>query len=121
MNTTIKVKSFVKSFIAAVTGDDTTQKAEKVFRQAQSALNTQISVLTGDTVGKEDAVTEAKDRLSMARINSGNTISDRPQYVANLLAAKNALTSAETELEKHTKKLEFLKEELAHLESEVDA
>jgi chromosome segregation ATPase len=115
------IKSFVKSFVAVVTGDDATAKGEKVFRQVQSALNTQIATLTGDTIQKEDAVSDATEKLALARVNNGNTISDRNTYVANLLSAKNALTAAEEDLEKHNAKLAFLKAELASLEEEVDA
>lgn len=113
------VKSFVKGFLALVKGDTDEAKAEKVFRQAQSALNTQTAILTGDSVRKEDAVAEAQEKLENARVNNGNIISNRETYVQNLLDAKNALTEAEEALDKHEAKLEFLKEELTNLESDV--
>lgn len=116
----MKIKSFVKSFIAFVQGDDATVKAEKVFRQAHSALGSQILSLEGDTINKEDAVTEAKERLQSARINNGDVISDRNGYVQNLLDAKNRLTSAEEALENHKTKIQFLKEELENLQKEVE-
>lgn len=112
------VKSFIKSFVAYVTGDDSKAKAEKTFRQAQSALNTQIWMLTGDTVTKEDAVSDAKEKLQRARINNGELIADKSNYVTNLLHAKNTLTKAEEELESHLEKLAFLKAELEALEKE---
>lgn len=114
------VKSFVKGFLALVKGDTDEAKAEKVFRQAQSALNTQIAVLTGDSVRKEDAVSEAKEALEKARVNNGELISDRERYVRNILDAKNTLTYVEEELEKHVEKLAFLKGELTNLEKDVE-
>ena len=64
MNT---VKSFVRQFVAAVQGDDSTAKAEKAFRQADSALKTQIAALKGDVISKEDAVTDALEAQASAR------------------------------------------------------
>lgn len=116
---TTTVKSFVKQFLAIIQGDDAKAKAEKVFRQAQSALNTYISSSTGDTIELEDKVEEAANKLAIARVNGGENITDRAAYVRNLLSAKNALTEAQENLEKHKVKLAFFKEELANLELDV--
>lgn len=113
-----KVTSFVNQFLAYVKGDTAQVQAEKVFRQAQSALNVSISSLTGDTVNFEDAITEAEENLLAARINKGLAITDRSVYVSNLLSAKNKLTTAEENLEMHNQKLNFLKETLSALEKE---
>lgn len=118
-NTTVKMKSFVKEFIAVVVGDDATAKGEKVFRQASSALNTQIASLKGDLISKEDALEEAKDAQKLARVNKGNFITDRNDYVAQLLSAKNTVTQAEEALELHKKKIAFLESELASLNADV--
>lgn len=114
------VKSFVKSFIAVIKGDDVTAQAEKAFRQASSALNTQISSLGGDTVTFEDAVLDAKEKQQVARINGGQPISNRNTYVQNLLNAKNEVTKAEEAHETHLAKIKFLKDELAELEKDVE-
>ena len=121
MSTTKTVKSFIKQFVAVVTGDSSEAQAQKVYRQASSGLSTQISVLTGDSVGKEDAVTDAKEKLALARVNNGNLITNREYYVQNLLDAKNNLTKAEEELAKHNAKLEFLKGELTNLDADEPA
>ena len=113
-----KVTSFVNQFLAYVKGDTAQVQAEKVFRQAQSALNVSISSLTGDTVNFEDAITEAEENLLAARINKGLAITDRSAYVSQLLSAKNKLTTAEENLEMHNQKLDFLKQILAALEKE---
>lgn len=120
MSTTTTVKSWVKQFIAVVKGDDAEVTAQKVFRQADSALKTQINSLEGDSIVFEDAVTEAKEKLALARLNNGKTIADRNQYVQNLLNAKNAVTEAEEALENHKVKIEFLKEEQKNLSAEED-
>lgn len=116
----MKVKSFVRQFIAAVSGDDNQVKAEKTFRQANSALLTQISSLNGDTIQLEDKVTDAKEAQSSARINHGYSITDRNSYVEGLLTAKNNVTVAEKNLKNHQEKIAFLKSELEALEAEVE-
>lgn len=114
------VKSFVRQFIATVKGDDVQITAEKVFRQADSALRTQIASLKGDVIAKEDAVTEAKEARDQARINNGQKITNRDYYVEGLLSAKNNVTKAEQALKAHTEKIEFLESELVALSTEVE-
>jgi len=111
-----KTKSFVKEIVALLKGDDAEATAQKVLRQADSAFKTQIASLTGDTISLEDAVEDAKEALRLARLNNGSIISDRNNYIRNLLEAKNTLTKAEEALEAHNAKLDFLKEQAALLE-----
>lgn len=113
-----KVTSFVNQFLALVKGDSATVQAEKVFRQAQSALNVQINSLKGDTINFEDAITEAQEELAKAKVNNGLAITDRGSYVQVLLNKKNKLTTAEENLEFHKAKLSFLEETLKSLEAE---
>jgi DNA repair ATPase RecN len=113
------IKSFVKGFLAILKGDSDTVQAEKVFRQAQSALNTHISNCNGDTIDFEDKVTAAEEALQFAKVNNGVSIANRTTYVENLLNAKNNLTTAQDALKKHKAKITFLKEQLAELESDV--
>ena len=113
-----KVTSFVNQFLALVKGDSATVQAEKVFRQAQSALNVQINSLKGDTINFEDAITEAQEELAKAKVNNGLAITDRASYVQVLLNKKNKLTTAEENLEGHKAKLSFLEETLKSLEAE---
>jgi hypothetical protein len=113
-----KVTSFVNQFLALVKGDSATVQAEKVFRQAQSALNVQINSLKGDTINFEDAITEAQEELAKAKVNNGLAITDRGSYVQVLLNKKNKLTTAEENLEGHKAKLSFLEETLKSLEAE---
>jgi hypothetical protein len=113
-----KVTSFVNQFLALVKGDSATVQAEKVFRQAQSALNVQINSLKGDTINFEDAITEAQEELAKAKVNNGLAITDRGSYVQVLLNKKNKLTTAEENLEFHKAKLNFLEETLKSLEAE---
>jgi hypothetical protein len=112
-------KSFIKGFVALVQGDSAEATAEKVFRQVQSAINTQIAIMNGDLVGKEDNVTEKREAYQKARFNNGSELKscDRIHYVRNLVAANNAVKDAEDELEIHKETLEFLKNELASLEA----
>lgn len=110
-----KVKSFVNEFVALVNGDDAKVKAEKAKRQADSALKTHISIMEGESVSKEDAVSEAKESLRTARLNNGQPINDRDMYVKNLIAAANRVTEAEEAYESHMKTLEFLRDQHAGL------
>lgn len=114
------VKSFVKGFMGVITGDDVLVKSEKAFRQVQSALSTHISNFNGDTISFEDKIEEAKEKLKMARYNNGEFTMNRDTYIKNLLAAKNDVTKAEEDLEKHLAKIQFLKDELASHETEVN-
>ena len=113
-----KVNSFVKQFVAQITGDDSTVQAEKTFRQADSALKTQIASLKGDVITKEDAVTDAVEAQSKARINNGKPITDRNQYVTNLVQAKNNVTISEEALASHNAKISFLEAELTLLSND---
>ncbi|MEI6186953.1 MAG: hypothetical protein WCP46_00430 [Alphaproteobacteria bacterium] len=106
--------------MAKIQGDDATAKAEKAFRQADSAIRTQVNSLKGDVIAKEDAVTEAQERQAEARINNGQPITNRDAYVRALLDAKNAVTKAEQDLEIHNAKIAFLESELEALTAEVE-
>ena len=118
MNT---VKSFVKQFLAAVKGDTDEAAAQKALRQANSALSTQISILEGDLVNKEDAVASTKEALEKAVVNGGAAITNRDSYVENLFYSKNRVTEAEEALKKHQAKIEFLKEQQAGLDKDSEA
>lgn len=116
----MKVPFFVKQFRAFVTGDDAKVRELKQFRKAQNSLKTQISVLEGESIAKEDALEEAEEGVAAARANNGNDITDGVIYVENLLSAKNKVTAAKEALKKHNEKLAFLKGELSTLEEEVE-
>lgn len=102
------MKNFVSNFVQFKQGDNAQQLAEKTLRQADSALTSQISSLEGDTVQKEDALTDAQEALQLAVINHGKPITDRHQYIENLLSAQNTVTRAEESLDAHKAKIEFL-------------
>ena len=106
-----KTKSFVKEVVALLKGDDAEATAQKILRQADSAFKTQIAALNGDTIALEDGVDEAKENLRLTRLNHGESIKDRNQYVRNLLDAQNKLTAAEEALESHLEKLKFLEDQ----------
>lgn len=121
MTTSTKVKSFVKEFVATVKGDDAEALAQKVLRQADSALKSQIASLTGDLIKLEDALETAQERQALARVNNGEKISDPASYVEGILRAKNNVTTAEEALTLHKEKISFLQGELDLLSEEVEA
>lgn len=114
-----KLTSFAKQCIAKLNGDDAAATAEKIWRQADSALRVQIGQLEGDAIAKEDAVTEAKDALADAMINGGVIISDRTLYVQNLINANAGVKKAEKAYADHLANLAFLQETYDNLGKEV--
>jgi len=113
-----KLNSFVKQFSAILKGDDNEAKAQKVWRQCESAFKVQIAALGGDLIRKEDTVTQAEESLSKRLVNNGNEISDRDQYIANLISAKESLKQAEKQLAAHKETIAFLEEQYALLKAE---
>ena len=113
-----KLNSFCREFVAILTGDDAVATAEKAWRQAKSALDVQIAALKGDIVNKEDAVESAAEELKLARVNNGKLITDRGDFINNLLKAKNNLTLAEKAVADHQAKIEFLEQQLVDLSKE---
>jgi hypothetical protein len=126
MKTSVKLNSFVQQFVAVLKGDDAKALGQKVFRQADSAIQSEIAALKGDLIKLEDDVTEAKEAEASATINKTEVITSRGTYVKNLYAAANAVTLAEDTLKAHKEKIAFLEAKLAAiskivLESEVEA
>lgn len=115
-----KLNSFVKEFIAVAKGDDVEAMGQKAWRGAESALKVQIATRDGDTVSLEDEVEKAKEALKIARVNGGVKITNRSEYISNLIDAKNTLTSAEEDLADHHVELDFLKAEYEMLEGMED-
>ena len=113
-----KLNSFVKQFAAILTGDNNEAKALKVWRQCESAFKVQIAALGGDLIRKEDAVSQAEEKLAKALVNGGNEINDRDQYIANLISAKESLKQAEKQLSAHKETIAFLEEQYALLKAE---
>ena len=113
-----KLNSFAKQFVAIIKGDDAEAKAAKVWRQAESAFKVQIAALGGDLIRKEDAVTQAEEKLAKALVNNGNEITDRDAYIANLINAKESLKQAEKHLLAHKETIAFLEEQYALLKAE---
>jgi hypothetical protein len=111
------LNSFVKSFVAFIKGDDAEAAAQKVWRQAESALKTQIASMEGDRITKEDNVTSAIEKLDLARINNGKPINDRAAYIQGLVSAHNNLTMVEDEFDAFEAKMEFLQGEYQALKS----
>ncbi len=114
------MKSFVKSFIATVVGDNNEATAQKALRQADSALQSQIASLKGDTIGLEDNLSSAKEKQDLARVNGGALITSREYYVRGLLSAKNSVTDAEEALKAHKEKIAFLESELKALDNDAE-
>lgn len=112
-----KMNSFIKQFIAIVNGDDAAVTAQKAWRQAESALKVEIAAREGDSISKEDDVTTAKEKLSLALVNNGKPIENRTEYIDNLITAKNNVSKAEKALHIHNVGLTFLKDSYIQLKA----
>lgn len=116
-----KVNSFIAQFVAMAKGDDVTVTGAKAWRQAESNLKVQISSMEC-SVGLEDAIEEAKEVLSIVRVNGGRsfTASESKSYTDRLLEAKNNVTKVEKALELHKITLAFYQDELETLRKMVE-
>jgi len=110
-----KINVFETSFIKTAKDENIEELAEKTWRNAESALKSNISNLEGDSIDFEDSVENAEADLNAARVNNGEAILDRPLFIANLVSSKNYLTNAQDALKNHLATLEFLKKEYASL------
>lgn len=119
MPTKTNANSWVKQFVAVLTGDDATVQAEKAFRQAKNALESQIAALKFETMSKEDEVSKKEEKLCLARINNGQPLESKEKYAQNLIDSKNAALAAQQALDTHKKKITFFEDELKSLEKEA--
>lgn len=113
------MKSFVKGFVAYVTGDDSTAQAEKTLRQADAALNTHIHAIKGELIDLEQSVTDSKENAAKALLNHGKSIDDRDSYVRGIINAENRITEAVDTLEAKQTLLKTLEDKLAEINAEV--
>ena len=113
-----KLNSFAKQFVAIIKGDDAEAKAAKVWRQAESAFKVQIAALGGDLIRKEDAVTQAEEKLAKALVNNGSEIIDRDAYISNLISAQEVLRQSQKNLTAHKDTIEFLEKQYVKLKAE---
>lgn len=117
MNTT---KSFIAQFVALIKGEDAEAKAQKVWRQAESAFKTQISALEGKTLDLEEKIVEAHEAEELTILNRGEKINDRDDYITRVLEAGNRVLDAEEAMVAHKRKIDFLQKKLDQLRT-VDA
>jgi chromosome segregation ATPase len=117
MSTTVKLKSFVKEFVAMVKGDEAEAIGEKVRRKAEAGVETRLSSLKGHIVECEQYIEESEENLKHVRLNNGNPIKDMVTYVDNLIMAHKKVDEAKAKLEdvKHT--IEVLQKELEIIRS----
>jgi hypothetical protein len=123
MNKGEKISSFVKEFIAHVQGDTSKVLAQKVYRQADGALSSQIALEKAALIQAETQLETAKELKAKAIINNGKLIEGMEAmttYVDNILAAENSVIEAEDELKERKAKIKFLETTLANLKTEVE-
>lgn len=114
-----KMKSFVKQFVALLSGDDDTVQAQNTFRRAEAGLKTQIHIKEGNLVDFEEALEQAKIKAKEALVNFGMPITDKTNYVSDLVAHQNKVDEAEENLEAEKDLIKFLKEKLEEISKEV--
>lgn len=114
-----RVTSFIKQFTAILNGDDAAATAHKAWRQAEAALKVRIATMDAETIAKEEAVHAAKEAADKCLINNGQCITDSDLYTKSIVESDNALKVAQKNLENHLKTLEFFKNKLTELRTEV--
>lgn len=114
----MKIKSIVKQVVAQLKGDDAEVIAQKIYRQADSALKTHIANMKGNLIEAEDRAETASEHAKSALSNHAQLITDRTKYVDNLLSADADLKLANEELAYLKETINFLEEKLVELNQE---
>jgi len=110
-----KMKSIVKQVIAQLKGDDSEVTGQKILRQGDSALKSQIASLKGDLITLEDGVEDAKEKARLSLFNKGVLISDKMNYVQGLIDADKDVKIAEQNLADLQDLITFLEGKLVDL------
>lgn len=114
-----KLNSFIALTMAILTGDDNKAIAAKNWRKADSAFQSHISNLEGQTVDLEDKLQDAQEKFEKALVNYGKPIENRTVYMDAIIRAKNAVTEAQENLDNHMQNLADLRE--IHTNLSVDS
>jgi hypothetical protein len=93
----MNTKSFLKEVIARVKGDQAEVVAQKNYRKATSAINSQLATLKAKEVDDEAAVDQAKENLDNAKFPT-TLISDNKYYVGDIKKQFDALEQAKETL-----------------------
>lgn len=116
-----KTTSFIAQFVAIIKGDDAEVQAQKAWRQAENAIQTQIHSLQGETMTFEDKLEVARENAANALVNNGQLIADKQRYVRDLIEAENKVTLAEETLKNHKETVALLQSKLKELHQDKDA
>lgn len=100
------VTSFVKEVLARLSGNEGQVVAEKNYRKAKSAINSQLAALRAKEVDEESAVENAEEQLHNAKYPT-DLIDDNKYYVQNIVAAETKLKSAQNSLEETRTSIEY--------------
>lgn len=114
-----KLNSFIALTMAILTGDDNKAIAAKNWRKADSAFQSHISNLEGQTVDLEDKLQDAQDNFEKILVNHGRSIESRTGFIDAVIRAKNAVTEAQQNLDDHMQNLADLRE--IHTSLSVDS
>jgi hypothetical protein len=111
------IKSFVKTVVAKIKGDDAEVFAEKLWRRAQSLYTAAIPSEKAKLYNFTEAVEIAQENLNNARVNNALAIENGEAFIENVLEARVALEEAQENLVLQEKKIAMLEEELALLQA----
>lgn len=115
---TSKNNKFKKDFVSTLKDVESPDKlAEKAYRQAEAAFKAQISIAEGDKVNLETTLEEKIERLASARVNGGNAINSRTDYIQGIINAKGRVNDAVEAVKAQEELIQFLKDEFAALQS----
>jgi predicted RNase H-like nuclease (RuvC/YqgF family) len=101
---------FVDKIVAVIKGADAQQIGEKIQKQMNNGLTSQIGLKEAATFDYEEAVEKAQEEVTKSLMNYGREVENRENSVQNYLTAQANLKKKEKELEQHLQTIEWLKE-----------
>lgn len=113
----MKVTTFLKLAVAIISGDNAEATALKIQAKSKATLRAQIAVKTATTLDLEEVLQEKKDARNLARVNNGQLITDKTDYLQGILNAKRNEETAQANLDQHLADIKTLEEELALVEA----
>jgi len=117
METTEKVKSFIKQTIATFKGETDKAVAERNFRKATAALEGQIAALKSKEVEVEEEMNTAKESLNKALYPS-DAIDKAQEYINSIRSSQETVNQKEKELKDVQESAKFYKQLLEDFNKE---
>lgn len=113
-----KVKSFIKEVVARVAGDNAEVTAQKNYRKASSAIQSQIAALKAKEVDDEAALDTENENLENAKFPV-TLITDNRSYTSNIKMCYDRVQQATKNLNDTRESIYFFENLLKQYDAEV--